>query len=198
MSCQVGPDQPVVLLESFASGDHSRSYRFSGCEAVIRADHPDQVAGALAEVEQAVAQGRHAAGFISYEAASGLNPDLGYSEKAELPLVWFGVFAERTDYSGESSDSFLGDCQISSPELTICDMDYKNAVETVREAIARGETYLVNFTTRQRFSVSGDPFALYRKICRNQQAPFCAWLDIGTHRILSASPELFSRWRATA
>ena len=28
-------------------------------------------------------------------------------------------------------------------------------------------------------------------MCRNQQAPFCAWLDIGTHRILSASPELF-------
>jgi para-aminobenzoate synthetase/4-amino-4-deoxychorismate lyase len=25
----------------------------------------------------------------------------------------------------------------------------------------------------------------------NQQTPFCAWLDIGTHRILSASPELF-------
>ncbi|HEY4743201.1 MAG TPA: aminodeoxychorismate synthase component I, partial [Desulfuromonadaceae bacterium] len=49
----------------------------------------------------------------------------------------------------------------------------------------------VNFTTRQRFGFDGDPFALYRRICRNQQAPFCAWIDTGNHRILSASPELF-------
>ena len=61
----------------------------------------------------------------------------------------------------------------------------------IREAIARGETYQVNYTTKQRFSISGDPFTLYRRMCRNQQAPFCAWLDIGTHQILSASPELF-------
>jgi len=31
------------------------------------------------------------------EAASGLNPDLGFSEKGTLPLVWFGIFAERLD-----------------------------------------------------------------------------------------------------
>lgn len=183
--------QPAVLLESFANNGHSRSYRFSGCQAVIRADHPDQVAGALAEVEQAVARGMHAAGFVSYEAASGLNPDLGYGGKTDLPLVWFGIFAERTGCSGETSDSHPGECHISSPELTISGTDYTHAVETIREAIARGETYQVNFTARQHFRIDGDPFTLYRRMCRNQQAPFCAWLDIGAHRILSASPELF-------
>ena len=75
--------------------------------------------------------------------------------------------------------------------MTICDRDYLSAVNSIREAIARGETYQVNFTVRQRFSLSGDPFTLYRRMCRNQQAPFCAWLDIGTHQVLSASPELF-------
>ena len=188
---QAEPNQPIVLLESFAGGDNSRSYLFSGLEAVIQADAADQVVAAFAEVERAVARGRHAAGFVSYEAASGLNPDLGFSEKGTLPLVWFGIFAERLDCRCGSSGPSTGDCHASSPEMTICDRDYLSAVNSIREAIARGETYQVNFTVRQRFSLSGDPFTLYRRMCRNQQAPFCAWLDIGTHQVLSASPELF-------
>jgi para-aminobenzoate synthetase/4-amino-4-deoxychorismate lyase len=184
-------DQPDVLLESFASNDNSRSYRFSRCEAVILADTPDQVTTALAEVEQAVARGYHAAGFVSYEAACGLNPDLPDMAKGDLPLLWFGIFAVRIDCTGESPGSASEECLISSPELSISDSDYINGIESIHEAIARGETYQVNFTTRQRFSISGDPFVLYRTMCRNQQAPYCAWLDIGTHQILSASPELF-------
>lgn len=188
---QTGPDQSDALLESFAGGAHSRSYRFSGLESVIRADHPDQVGAALAEVEQAVVRGRHAAGFVSYEAASGLNPDLPVMDTGTLPLVWFGIFADRQDCTGEETGSFLDGCLVSPPELDIDASRYMGAVDCIREAIARGETYQVNFTTRQRFSISGDHFMLYRRMCRNQQAPFCAWLDIGTHRILSASPELF-------
>lgn len=180
-----------MLLESFTKGSNSRSYRFCGLEAVIRAETPDQVATALTEVEQAVACGRHAAGFVAYEAASGLNPDLPASGKTDLPLVWFGVFAERIDCTGESISITANDCRVSTPELAISEPEYLNALDNIREAIARGDTYQVNFTTRQRFSISGDPFVLYRRMCRNQQAPFCAWLDIGTHRILSASPELF-------
>jgi para-aminobenzoate synthetase/4-amino-4-deoxychorismate lyase len=183
--------QPDILLESFAGGDSSRSYRFSGCEAVIRADSHDQVAGALAGVEQAIARGKHTAGFVSYEAASGLNPDLGFSEKGSLPLVWFGIFAERLDCTGSISNSAVGDCTVSQPAMSISDNDYLNAVATIRESIARGETYQVNFTTSQLFHLNGDHFSLYRWMCRNQQAPYCAWLDLGTHRILSASPELF-------
>lgn len=185
------PDQPDILLESFAGGDNSHSYRFSSCEAVIQADTPDQVAAVLAQVEQAVAGGKHAAGFVSYEAASGLNPDLPVMERGSLPLVWFGIFAERIDCSRETDARTTGDCLVSPPELTIGEAAYRHSISSIRAAIARGETYQVNFTTRQRFNVSGDPFALYRRMCRNQQAPFCAWLDIGTYRILSASPELF-------
>jgi para-aminobenzoate synthetase/4-amino-4-deoxychorismate lyase len=183
--------QPVVLLESFSGDAHARSYRFSGLETVIRADSQDQVTAALAAVEQAVAQGKHAAGFVSYEAAPGLSPDLPVMEKGPLPLVWFGIFAERIDCTGKQCGSGSEECQISPPELSISDSDYIDGVDSIRQAIARGETYQVNFTARQRFSISGDPFVLYRRMCRNQQAPYCAWLDIGTHQILSASPELF-------
>ena len=90
-------EHPLVLLESSSAGGFPRSYRFAGLEAVIRAETPEEVIPALAEVEAAVARGRHAAGYVAYEAAAGLNPDLPHSRKGALPLVWFGIFAERLD-----------------------------------------------------------------------------------------------------
>jgi len=185
------PQHPTVLLESFSRGKFARSFRFEGLETVIAAHSPDEVLPALAQVEQAVAQGRHAAGFVSYEAAAALNPELSALETGDLPLVWFGIFTERLAATTWGDDSGTNDCLISTPELVIDRHVYIGAVNSIRESIARGETYQVNLTTRQRFIVSGDPFTLYRRMCRNQQAPFCAWLDIGTHFILSASPELF-------
>jgi len=185
------PHHPTVLLEAFSKGQFIRSFRFDGLETVIAAWSPEEVLPALAQVEQAVAQGRHAAGFVSYEAASALNPELSVLEAGDLPLAWFGIFSERLTGTAGADDLETEDCRISTPELAINHQDYIAAVNKIREAIARGETYQVNFTTRQKFTVCGDPFTLYRRMCRNQQAPFCAWLDIGAHRILSASPELF-------
>lgn len=179
------------MLEAFSHGQFARSFRFEGLESVIAAYSPDEVVAALAQIEQSVAQGRHAAGFVSYEAATALNPELSVMEAGELPLVWFGIFAERIACIDSVDKGETADCRVSPPELAIDQTTYTSAINTIREAIARGETYQVNFTTRQSFNVNGDPFALYRRMCRNQQAPFCAWLDIGTHRILSASPELF-------
>ena len=182
---------PTVLLESFSTGNNARSFRFDRLESVVIARTADQVIPALQAVELAVGHGRHAAGFVAYEAASGLNPDLPASEPGELPLVWFGIFAERHEGIPGTEPTGINDCRISLPETAIDRDAYGAAIDAIREAIGRGETYQVNFTTRQRFGFSGDPFALYRRMCRNQPAPFCAWIDTASHRILSASPELF-------
>ncbi|OGT99779.1 MAG: aminodeoxychorismate synthase, component I, partial [Geobacteraceae bacterium GWC2_48_7] len=192
MTVVPGLKHPIAILESFSDSRFSKSFRFEGLEKTVIAYLSADVLRALNEVESAVAQGRHAVGFVSYEAANGLNPDLAVMESAlEVPLVWFAIFAERRACAAGEDDCGIGSCDVSLPVLDIDQIAYVDGVEQIREAIAAGETYQVNFTTRQRFNVTGDPFQLYRSMCRNQQAPFCAWLDIGTHRILSASPELF-------
>ena len=182
---------PIALLESFSSGAFSRSFRFEKLEAVVLARSTDEVIPALREVEEAVTRGRHAAGYVSYEAAAGINPELSVMDATDLPLVWFGIFAERHSCSGEEIRETEAECLITTPELEIDQNGYSAAVSAIRSAIAAGETYQVNFTTRQNFTIRGDHFTFHRKMCRNQQAPFCAWLDMGTHQILSASPELF-------
>lgn len=185
------PQCPAVLLESFSRTGFPRSFRFNGLHAVAIARTPAEVVPALRKVEQAVELGRHAAGFVSYEAASGLDPDLPAAESGDLPLVWFGIFDERNECAPSTEPTDEGEYSISPPATAIGQDAYGAAVEAIRTAIARGETYQVNFTTSQHFGFSGAPFALYRRMCRNQQAPFCAWIDTGSHRILSASPELF-------
>ncbi|MBT1072664.1 aminodeoxychorismate synthase component I [Pelotalea chapellei] len=191
MTEQITPQQPTALLESFSTGPFAHSFRFEGQESVITAATLEQVIPALTQVEQAVARGRHAVGFIAYEAAAALNPELATKAPGNLPLIWFGIFRERISCLPGSNGSAVPAGDMSPPELAITRESYTSSVEEIREAIARGDTYQVNYTTRQRFSVAGDTFSLYRRMCRNQQAPFCAWLDIGSHQILSASPELF-------
>src|SRR5689334_7465175 len=89
-------DPGTVMLDSFAPVQFGASYRFDRLLATIRATTPAEVMPALRQIEAAVAQGRHAAGFIAYEAAAGINPDLATKRLPGGPLLWFGIFQERT------------------------------------------------------------------------------------------------------
>ena len=67
---------------------------------VLTATRPDEVAGVLQEVHEQTAAGSWAYGYVSYEAASGLDPRLpGGAQPGQPPLVWFGLCDEpaRTD-----------------------------------------------------------------------------------------------------
>ena len=88
-------------------------------------------------------------------------------------------------------------CKVAEPipfsawEPSISRRAYADAFATIREYIEAGDTYQVNFTFRLRAGFSGDERTFYHDLCRSQRAPFCAYLDLGRHQILSASPELF-------
>jgi para-aminobenzoate synthetase/4-amino-4-deoxychorismate lyase len=133
-------------------------------------------------------------GFISYEAAPGLNPDLAAFPPGDFPLLWFGVFTKRLAVSPPLADKFSPTAyRTSNWRTSLSPMKHASAVERVREYIAAGDTYQVNLTMRRTFSFAGDPAAFYRDLCRSQRAPFCAYLDLGRFKLLSASPELFFR-----
>ena len=58
---------------------------------------------------------------------------------------------------------------------------------------ADGRTYQVNYTYRLRAPFSGDPWSFFMTLARKQPIGYAAYLDIGSHLICSASPELFFR-----
>ena len=90
------PDSPTILFDSFGDHRFASSWRFGGHVKTVVAVHSREVAGVLDQVEQAAAEGLYAAGFVCYEAASALNPDLPSAPPAEgLPLAWFALYRER-------------------------------------------------------------------------------------------------------
>jgi para-aminobenzoate synthetase/4-amino-4-deoxychorismate lyase len=187
--------EPLVIMESFDRKRDLASFRFSGLVEVIEARTPEETLPALLRVEAAVARGQHAAGFISYEAAPALNPDLTTLPPGDLPLLWFGIFYRRLPLTSSPPEDPppYSSYRADGWQTSLSPDEYAAAVERVREYIAAGDTYQVNLTMRRTFSFDGDPYLFYRDLCRSQRAPFCAYLEQERFRILSASPELFFR-----
>jgi para-aminobenzoate synthetase component I len=70
---------------------------------------------------------------------------------------------------------------------------YLGRVARVKEYIAAGDVYQVNFSQRFEATVADEPYAIYRRLRALSPAPFGAYLDAGKFQILSSSPELFLR-----
>ena len=86
----MGEIEPEVVLESHVVGGDSASFAFMGLCGQVGVGRPEEVLSALAEVERAVGRGLHAAGFVCYEAAAGLDVALETQESRGWPLLWFG------------------------------------------------------------------------------------------------------------
>src|SRR5699024_5291747 len=127
------------------------------------------------------------------EAAAGLDPDARVRAPQEgLPLVWFGI-ADAPDEdpppltTGEGYE--LGPWV---PDWTAG--EHSARVDAVRAAIAEGETYQCNLTTRLRSRFTGDAFGLYGELAHRQRGGHHAFVDLGRHTVVSASPESFVTW----
>lgn len=183
---------PFVLLESHSAARDPDSYAFSGACGEIVARTAAEVIPALEALQKAVAEGLHAAGYIAYEAAAGLDPVLRTRPPATdgPPLLIFGLFRERLP-TAPGTLQCKGQYTLSDWRPSVSRAEFDAAIGRIRDYIAAGDSYQVNYTFRMRARLQGDDRALYSDLCRSQRASYCAYLDLGRYRILSASPELF-------
>lgn len=161
------------------------------------AREPSQVAAAISAVEAAAGQGLWAAGFVSYEAAPGLDPALRVRAAEDRspfhhpPLVWFGLFDRRVPAEGGADR-----CSGAVPRWRFAGdpMRYRRSFDRIRDHIAAGDTYQLNLTGRWAALVD-DPLDLYYHLVHAQRPAYAAYVDTGRHAVASASPELFFEWR---
>jgi para-aminobenzoate synthetase/4-amino-4-deoxychorismate lyase len=177
-----------------------RSFRLVEPVGVLEARRPVEVPGAIEAAEAAAARGLWVAGFVAYEAAPGLDPELSVRVRppddpfAAIPLAWFAMFERREPVP--RLEPLRSDPPTSggSPWHPSVDRPtYDAAIDRIRELIAAGHTYQVNYTLRLRARIAGDERGFYRDLALAQRGGYTAFLDLGRYRVLSASPELFFR-----
>ncbi|HSZ73935.1 MAG TPA: aminodeoxychorismate synthase component I [Rhizomicrobium sp.] len=181
--------KPTVILDDAAQGNLRR---FRGCVRVVRADEPEEVQAALTALSEAMATGKYAAGYFSYELGYLLEPRLSALPPAgrKVPLLWFGIF-EACEEAGIEALQPQGRAY-AGPLAHEWDVaQYRARFDRVREWIAAGDLYQANLSFRSRFHFAGDAMALYLALRDHSGAAHCAYIDDGERQILSLSPELF-------
>ncbi len=158
---------------------------------ILEAAGVEEVLPCLTEIEEAVQRERlYAAGFISYEAAPAFDSALTVRSGGGFPLLYFGLYTEPKIFDvlpfGSSSLFDLGEMNVS-----VSKDDYICAIERIKEYIAAGDTYQVNYSIRLNAAFDGNPNALFHKMVLAQYAGYSAYIDTGNYIICSASPELF-------
>lgn len=195
----------VFLDSARTDTENNRSFLFM--EPLRRLDFfaGEDLSDFLENMEEVLADGQYLAGWLSYEFGYLLEPQLVEyfpSQAAGIPLVSLGVFEKPRFFNHLDGTTDLPlDCRPEAlPTFAIKNLkcsqskdNYLTAIRKIKEYIAAGDTYQVNYTLKLLFDFEGSPEAFYRTLRRNQSVAYGAMLHLGDEHILSLSPELFFR-----
>ncbi|NJK62247.1 MAG: hypothetical protein HC921_05765 [Synechococcaceae cyanobacterium SM2_3_1] len=145
----------------------------------------------LHQVQKQVTTDRcYAVGFLSYEAAPAFDPHFQVIPAGNFPLLWFALYPSlqpvrlpQTQF--QSSLSPLYWSASDSPQ------DYQAAFRSIKESIAEGLSYQVNYSFRLRTRLRQDPWTFFLQMEQAQAGKYGAYLQLEEWSICCASPELF-------
>ncbi|MBN1863401.1 MAG: aminodeoxychorismate synthase component I [Victivallales bacterium] len=185
----------VICRLPGGDGDFSFGVFRNPCE-VIEAGSLCELPDAMARLEAVSAEGKYAAGFISYESAPFFDPACRVKTVAGFPLLWFGVYDEAPDIfdsSGIESDTF--EIHFEGVPEVIRD-EYLSMVGRALDYIRDGDIYQVNYTFRSEMcwrnaGQTPHPLNIFLGLFRSHPVPYAAYVDTGSVQLASLSPELF-------
>lgn len=122
-------------------------------------------------------------GYVRYEAKDVF---LGKEVNSHTPLLYFEVFDRYYEYKPVKSHTVK-----LKPYADITYNEYSKALTCLKEEIAAGNTYEVNYTYNWNIDYFGDDLKLYEYLLQKQKTPYNAFFKNDFDTILSFSPELF-------
>jgi para-aminobenzoate synthetase / 4-amino-4-deoxychorismate lyase len=168
--------------------DREAWLHFTDPHEIIAAAKLDYVPEALDKVGWLVeTHGWHAAGFLSYESASAFDPALPSKPTDGFPYLWFGLYPPPRTVSLPKP---VGPKMAFDWQPTVDRDSYNLAIDRIREYIAAGRTYQVNYTMRLQTGFDGSAWEFFLHLAQTQNN-HAACVDTGRYVICSASPELF-------
>jgi para-aminobenzoate synthetase / 4-amino-4-deoxychorismate lyase len=190
--------ETFVLLDN-STGSGAPSLLFEDPVEIITTDQASDVIATIKKIEQGVARGLHAAGYISYEAGYALEPKIAHLMPAHhhMPLIWFGLYHAPKEMLHKDVETWLATHKKSgSYEFTDVThawdrADYMRRFAEVQENIRSGDIYQLNLTFKTRFKLAGSPLTFFADLRQKQRVLYGGIVDTGAMTVLSASPELF-------
>ncbi|MBW1792589.1 MAG: aminodeoxychorismate synthase component I, partial [Deltaproteobacteria bacterium] len=165
----------------------------------------------LNQVQKKLEQGWYLAGWFAYEFGYLLEPVFSAQSQliSDRIVADLGVFPKPAEYDHNLKTSLHGTWfsdtddekphQHSSRYSTVNvrpdkkEADYLSSIKTIKEYIAAGDTYQVNFTLKLLFDFHGSPIEFYKTLRDNQSVCYGAYIQSEGEQIMSFSPELFFR-----
>ncbi len=161
---------------------------FQHPEKVLRTERVEEV---VALLRQAEASGLFVAGFVSYEATPAFDSVLRVQPSAGFPLLCLGLFQAPEVW--DELEAGGRDYNVGAFEPSVSKDAFVAAIAQIKERIAEGATYQVNYTYRLNAAFSGDAWSFFYELVKGQKAEHAAFVDAGDFALCSASPELFFR-----
>lgn len=178
-----------ALFDDAVSG-RAKRYQNHIESRFFRPEELDALDGVLQKGWQ---KGLHSVLFADY--GFGL-PLMGVESErgGNLALHWFADCADIDAASWLARHSDGLPAGISTPQSSVSETDYLDHIRQIHEAIRRGDTYQINYTTRLHLQAYGNPVSLYRRL--RQPVPYAVLSHLPDAQGQSAwtlcfSPELF-------
>ncbi|NPA40361.1 MAG: aminodeoxychorismate synthase component I [Thermodesulfobacteria bacterium] len=151
----------------------------------------------FSKLKNYIKEGHYAFGFFSYELGYLLEKRLNklFVEPKGVPLAYFKVFKRVKRKSVFKKEENFQDDKFFDVKYGVSKTEYTQAIKKIKEYIANGDVYQINYTFKVKFNFNGDPLRLFWKLIFSQRCRYGAYLDGGDFFVLSLSPELFLKKR---
>jgi para-aminobenzoate synthetase/4-amino-4-deoxychorismate lyase len=191
----------ALLDDAGAAGD-ARSRLYSRHAGLLRCVDAAGWPQLLHNMQEALARGLYAVPLLSYELGAHLQGLPAHP--VEGPLAQVLLFEQCEHLDAAQVEAWIA-TRAPSNELAgvagitpnVDEAAFTAAIARIRDYIAAGDTYQVNYTYRLRFAAYGPLLALYARLRARQRVPYGALIALPDGgALLSFSPELFMRHEA--
>ena len=204
-----GKDRFALFESVCGDRENNLSYLFFEPIGTLEVKKASELPVFFDRLEDYLKNGNYVVGFFSYETGYGLEEAFrSTGESFPFSLARFHVYARPEVFehrSGLFENGFTPkgkeidrSFSIDNIFLDVMPEEYKRNINRIKELIADGETYQVNYTLKCQFSFSGSPLGLYLHLRRKQSVPYAVFFRDSGLSLLSFSPELFFRKKGDA
>lgn len=172
----------------------SNSYLFLKPQKKVIINSLNQLDKKLNQIDELIKKGFVGYSLLNYEAGYLFEKTLQKYLSSKEDLIQF-YFYDKSDvieiHSNKIDLNSNEKCKIKKFSLNTSKAEYEKSINEIKNYIAEGDTYQVNFTVKANFSFSGELSSLILNLIFNQSAKYISIINNYPDLIISLSPELF-------